>query len=111
MAVARPVESAPVDRRSVYGSKEFMPDRLGKDFKDHWRSWAYKARDWLGQYDPSLPRKLLAIESMTEELSEDFIEQQMVSPELDAEIRRFFRGARQKLAKRRRRLAACGAPS
>ena len=52
-------------RRSLYNSKEFLPDKLGNGYKEAWRSWAYKARDWLGQYDATLPAKLINIESKT----------------------------------------------
>ena len=61
------------DRRSIYNSKEFLPDKLGSGYKDAWRSWAYKARDWLGQYDATLPSKLLTIESKTSELTPEYI--------------------------------------
>ena len=58
-----PAGSSTRHQRSLYNSKEFLPDKLGNGFRDSWRSWAYKARDWLGQYDATLPSKLLAIES------------------------------------------------
>ena len=33
--------------RSPYNSKEFLPDVLGSAYKDKWRTWSYKARDWI----------------------------------------------------------------
>ena len=75
--------------RSLYNSKEFIPDKLGSGYKDQWRSWAYKARDWLSQYDPKLPEKLMAVESKDAELTPEYIAAQEISEAAELEIRRF----------------------
>ena len=76
--------------RSLYNSKEFLPPILGNGYKEAWRNWAYKAKDWASQYDASLPAKLEAIESMTTELTPDYIASQGVSEATDLELRRFL---------------------
>ena len=45
--------------------KDWMPNVLGDNYRDLWRKWSYKARDWLSQFDATLPAKLERVESMT----------------------------------------------
>ena len=45
MAASVPAGSLNREGKSLYNSKEFLPDKLGAGYKDQWRSWAYKARD------------------------------------------------------------------
>ena len=41
--------------------KELMPEVLGTgDYKGAWRTWAYKARDWIAAGDPAISRDWLA---------------------------------------------------
>ena len=90
MSASTPTGGLGRDRRSIYNSKEFMPEKLGAGYRDTWRSWAYKVRDWLSQYDGSLPQKLLEIESKAQELTQEFIDAQFVPEDVDLEIKRFL---------------------
>ena len=44
--------------------KELMPAMFGDgNYKEIWRTWSYKCRDWFAQWDDSLRSKLQQIES------------------------------------------------
>ena len=58
-----PTESRP--RHLMYNQKDVMPEILGHDYKAKWRTWSYKARDWLSQVDSTLLTNLERIEPMT----------------------------------------------
>ena len=60
--------------------KEMMPEVLGNAYKEKWRVWSYKTRDWLAQWDDSLRVKLEAIESQGTELTDDQLREYNVSP-------------------------------
>ena len=49
--------------RGLFNPKDCLPEVLSHDYKQKWRVWAYKARDWLAQIDESLGPKLEAIEN------------------------------------------------
>ena len=34
--------------------KEWLPENLSQNYKELWRVWSYKTREWLSQYDASL---------------------------------------------------------
>ena len=53
--------------------KELLPDKLADHFKDKWRLWSYKARDYLSLWDESLGPKLEEIESMPTSLTDEYI--------------------------------------
>ena len=79
------------DRRfKTMHPKDCMPGILGSNYKQDWRTWSYKTRDWLSQMDDTLTAKLETIESQTKELSPEFIESLNISPQVDSEIRRFL---------------------
>ena len=44
--------------RGLFNPKDCLPEVLSHDYKQKWRVWAYKARDWLAQIDESLGPKL-----------------------------------------------------
>ena len=58
-------------RKSLINPKDCLPGVLSSDYKNKWRTWAYKARDFLGQLDYTLPNKLLKLESQTTEITEE----------------------------------------
>ena len=67
------VESSTPHSRRTQDPKDWMPEVLSTNYRDLWRNWAYKSRDWLGQHDPTIPLKLEAVESMTEKLIQEYI--------------------------------------
>ena len=83
-----PVGAVGRDKRTLYNSKEFIPEKLGSGYKDAWRSWAYKARDWFSQFDASLPAKLERVESMTGALDEQALRDLDISEETNRTIKR-----------------------
>ena len=70
--------------------KDCMPGILGNNYKQDWRTWSYKARDWFSQFDSTLMVKLETIETQTQPLSPEFIEGLEITPQADAEIRRLL---------------------
>ena len=77
-------------RRFALNPKECVPNMLGQDYKQAWRTWSYRARDSLAQVDHTLREKLELIESKTTELTPEFLESMAITPHTDAEIRRFL---------------------
>ena len=48
--------------RNFMSPKDMMPGVFGSaNFRDEWRSWSYKARDWLSQWDETLNYKSLLL--------------------------------------------------
>ena len=78
------------DRRPFWNPKDCMPEILSSDYKGRWRTWSYKARDWLAQLDISLGPKLEKVESMSTELSPEYIASLDINERTDSEIRRFL---------------------
>ena len=70
--------------------KELLPGLLGDHFKDKWRTWSYKTRDFLSQWDETLGPKLEKVESMSTPLTPEYIESQEISPKHNAIIKRFL---------------------
>ena len=60
--------------RPIFHQKDLMPETLGNQYRDKWRTWAYKARDCLAQMDPALQETLEAIESQSTELTSEYIQ-------------------------------------
>ena len=89
-----------IDRTSHHGGngqsyhsrdpKEWMPHILGDKYRDGWRNWSYKARDWLSQHDASLLQKLEAVEATSTELAESYLESQSISDQTNLSIKRFL---------------------
>ena len=90
MARGIPTDVPHAPRRQMFNSKDCLPEILSTDFKSKWRAWSYKARDWLSQEDETLNRKLESVESMTAELTPEFIESLGITAAGDAAIRRFL---------------------
>ena len=67
-----------------------MPETLGNQYRDKWRTWAYKARDCLAQMDPGLQETLEAVASQSTELTPEYIQSLNISPEVNASIKRFL---------------------
>ena len=57
----------------LWNPRDCMPDILSSDYKNRWRVWSYKARDWLGMLEDGLASKLEKIETMPSELSDDYV--------------------------------------
>ena len=70
--------------------KDVLPEILGNNYKEDWRTWAYKARDYLSMWDPTLNEKLEGVECMAAELSDDYISSLNISPQTDAAIKRLL---------------------
>ena len=51
--------------------KEMMPGILGTNYRDEWRTWAYKARDWISMGDTAVAKKLEEVESITKEMTDE----------------------------------------
>ena len=87
-----PTGNGPMPDRTkpLLNSKECLPSVLGNDYKSRWRTWSYKARDYLSLLDDSLGPKLALIESMTTPLTAEQIRDFNVSAAADAEIRRLL---------------------
>ena len=76
--------------RSLLNPKDCMPQVLGANYKTFWRTWSYKSRDWLGQMDRTLKAKLEKVESETKELSQSYLEDLNLSPQIDDGICRYL---------------------
>ena len=76
--------------RSLYSSKEFIPEKLGNDYKQAWRAWSYKVRDWMRQYHAYFPEKLEAVEAMTQEVPNEYLQQHGIPATAETELRRFL---------------------
>ena len=76
--------------RPIFHQKDLMPETLGNQYRDKWRTWAYKARDCLAQMDPGLQETLEAVESQSTELTPEYIQSLNISPEVNAAIKRFL---------------------
>ena len=61
-------------------SKDTLPEILSTNFKDKWRSWSYKTRDYLSQWDETLRTKLEGVECMSQELTAEYINSLEISP-------------------------------
>ena len=59
--------------QNIMSPKEMMPAILNDNFKDRWRTWSYKARDYLSTYDATVNEKLETIEAMATPLTEEYI--------------------------------------
>ena len=77
-------------QRRLWNPKDCMPEVLNNDYRNRWRAWSYKARDWLAQLDPALKQKLERVEAMSSTLSDEYIEALKISDHVDSEIRRFL---------------------
>ena len=49
--------SSPAPPKQPNDPKDWMPETLAHQYKDRWRNWSYKTRDWLSQHDSTLPEK------------------------------------------------------
>ena len=50
--------AAPTNQpRQFQSPKDWMPEILSQQYREHWRVWSYKTRDWLSQHDSTLPEK------------------------------------------------------
>ena len=76
--------------RSMYSNKEFIPEKLGNDYKQTWRAWSYKVRDWMRQYHANFPERLEAIEAMTQEIPNEYLQQHGIPITAETELRRFL---------------------
>ena len=70
--------------------KEMMPGVLSDHFKDRWRLWSYKARDYLSISDETLNAKLEAIETKAAPLTDDYIASLNISESTNAAIKRLL---------------------
>ena len=57
--------------KTFMSPKETMPPILSENFRERWRLWSYKARDYLSTFDPTVNEKMETIESMATPLSEE----------------------------------------
>ena len=73
-----------------WNDKDLLPDILADKYKELWRLWSYKARDYLATFEAGLDAKLEAVESDTIELSEDRIREAAVDPTANLEVKRFL---------------------
>ena len=70
--------------------KKWPPEILNRNYKELWRTWSYKTREWLTQYDATLAEKLELIESKAEPLTDAFIRDQNISEQTNLQIKRFL---------------------
>ena len=76
--------------RSPSYQKEMMPEILGNNYKEKWRVWSYKTRDWLAQWDESLRTKLEEIEAQSTELTDEQLKASFFKHPVTIEIKIFI---------------------
>ena len=98
MAESQSERGAPFeDRRN--GSAQFktfmspietMPPILSENFRERWRLWSYKARDYLSTFDPTVNEKMETIESMATPLSDEYIASLNIDDETHGAMKRLM---------------------
>ena len=83
--------SPPTHERRIWSPKDCLPEILSTDYKNRWRAWSYKAKDWLAQLDEKLEPVLERVEAMTSELTTEFVNSQDIPDRVDKEIKRFLK--------------------
>ena len=82
--------SGPSIDRAMMNNKEMMPDTLGNDYRDKWRRWSYKTKDYLSLWHTELKTYMEQVESMKHELTPEFISGLNIPERADTAMRRFL---------------------